>query len=416
MADKEFQIMIEGDNYNPRTNVTCVRDSEGETQDTKNKNFKLQIEENKKNITVNSESIKRLQNSVQTNEDNITEANRVNSAQQKTIDELLSKVAVLKPNNVAYLDDYGDLEDYSPTVKKLIADGINTIICTPNKEYHFKSTMTIQKRLYIVGNFAVFKWFGSGRMFEFVNAPWLIESSGMENLFVWGRGQNVGTDIFVYGEAPQVQMTFRNLTIYNFYCAFRFHTQCYGHLIEDCSVWGFTTAINCTGNAEQISVVHCWFDDGYRTTNSQNAVIRVEDATSFWIERCVIQNADIGVSFRGVRNGVIRDNHFENMINSSIWFYPASMYENRNCVVDCNYLVGGKSAIYFFASNQKNVHNTICNNYIAFLGNDATHAIRGSQLKACEYTAYFNNSIAPEYTDKPLLAEGVTSNKITVFQ
>lgn len=414
--DMNFQMIIGDDNYYPYTLAENVLGGDGETQLFKNNNFKKQIEANKKNIETNTTSIRELTNSVTTNADNITAANRVNTEQQKSIDELLKKVATIKPTNVAYLDEYGELEDYSPTIKTLLSKGIEVIICSPNKEYKFKSTMTVNKRLNIVGNWATFKWLGSGRMFEFVGAPWLIEGCSMENLFIWGRGQNVGNDIFVYGEAQHVQMTFRNLTIYNFYCAFRFHTQCYGHLIEDCSVWGFTTAINCTGNAEQISVIHCWFDDGYRTTNSQNAVIRVEDATSFWIERCVIQNADIGISFRGVRNGTIRANHFENMIHSSVWFYPASMYENRNCVVDCNYLVGGKSAIYFFASNQKNVHNTICNNYIAFLGNDATHGIRGSQLKACEYTAYFNNSIAPEYTDKPLLAEGVTSNKITAFQ
>ena len=104
------------------------------------------------------------------------------------------------------------------------------------------------------------------------------------------------------------------------------------------------------------------------------------------------------------------------MINSSIWINSNAQYENRNCVIDCNFLVGGKSAIYFYKGSQKNVHNTICNNYIGFLGTDCAGAIRGSQSNACEYTAYYNNSIAPEYTDKPLLTSGVESMKIQNFQ
>lgn len=413
--DINFQIMVGEDKYNPFTLQENVLDSDGISQSSKNSNFKQQIEKNRLNIVTNTKAIEELSKTVSTNTTSISEINKLNSEQQKTIDDLLSKVSSIKPTNVAYLDDYGDLEDYSPVINQLVTDGINVIICSP-KEYQFKSTMTISKRLNIIGNYATFKWLGSGRMFEFINAPWLIEGSSMENLFVWGRGQNVGNDIFVYGETPHVMMTFRNLTIYNFYCCFRFHTQCFGHRIEDCSMWGFTIAINATGNAEQISVIHCWFDDGYRTGSSQNPVIRVEDATSFWIERCVIQNADIGISFRGVRNGIIRGNHFENMIRQSIWFYPASMYENRNCVVDCNYLVGGNSAIHFIVGTQKNVHNTITNNYIAYLGDSAKAAITGSQTNACEYTLYYNNSLAPEHTSKPLMTEGVSTNKITSFQ
>lgn len=418
-SEKELKIMINGVNYNPRSKTTCIRDDEGETQETKNNNFKLDIANLKKSQETQDTEIANLKKSQQTQDTNISNLQDKDEEIQRTIEEMNNKLFILKVDKVYYLDEYKGT-DFSLAIKEALANGKEVIIASSGKEYNFNTTITVNKRLNIYGNHATFRWLGTGRMFQFINAPWLIEGCTMENFFVWGRGQDVGSDVFVYAESSgghgHVGMSFRNLIIYNFPICFRFHTQSYGHHIEDCSMWGFKTAINSTGNAEQISVIHCWLDDGLRGVNTQNPVIRVEDATSFWIERCVIQNADIGVSFRGVRNGTIRDCHFENMISHSIWFYPASQYENRNCVVDCNYLVGGKGAVYFLVGTQKNAHNTFTNNYIAFLGDGANYAFHGSQLQACEYSLYYNNSLAPEFTNRQLLAEGVTHNKITAFQ
>ena len=335
---------------------------------------------------------------------------------KQDIVDVNKKISAIAPPNIIYIDSYGELTDYSAKLQELINSGNNVEIRFSNKEYVFNSKVTISKKIRLIGSNSSFVWKGEGRFLEYVNAPWMIEGCVIKDITFTGRGQDVGQDVMIYSETPNVMMTIDNCQFYNCYCFLRFHTQSFGHTIKDCSFWGFTTAINCTGNAEQITIDHCWLDDGKRTENSQNSVIRVEDATSFWITRCVIQNADIGVVFKGVRNGTVRDCHFENMINSSIWFNSNAQYENRNCVVDCNYLVGGKSAIYFYAGSQKNVHNTICNNYIGFLGTNSSYAIQGSQSNACEYTAFYNNSIAPEYTDRPLLSNNVGTNKIQNFQ
>lgn len=339
-----------------------------------------------------------------------------NDIEIEEIEDINKRLSAIAPPNIVYMDSFGELSDYSAKLQELVNSGNNVEIRFSNKDYVFKSKVTISKKIRLIGSNSSFIWQGEGRFLEYLNAPWMIEGCVIKDITFTGRGKDVGQDIMIYSEAPNVMMTIDNCQFYNCYTFLRFHTQSYGHLIRDCSFWGFTTAINCTGNAEQITIDHCWLDDGKRTENSQNPVIRVEDATSFWITRCVIQNADIGVTFKGVRNGTIRDCHFENMINSSIWINSNSQYENRNCVIDCNFLVGGKTAIYFYKGSQKNVHNTICNNYIGFLGESATSAIKGSATNACEYTAYYNNSIAPEHTDTPLLASNVETNKMTNFQ
>lgn len=368
--------------------------------------LKDKIDKVDKQLEAANENITKLNEHVDTK---VTEIN-------KSIAETNKNISAIAPPNIIYMDSFGDLSDYSVKLQELVNSDNNVEIRFSNKEYIFKKKVNITKKVRLIGSNSSFIWKGTGRFLEYTNAPWMIEGCVIKDIIFKGRGQNVGQDIMVYSEAPNTMMTIENCQFYDCYCHLRFHTQSFGHLVKDCSFWGFTTAINSTGNAEQITLDHCWIDDGVRTDNSQNPCIRVEDATSFWINRCVIQNADIGVSFRGVRNGTIRDCHFENMTHSSVWFYPASQYENRNCVVDCNFLVGGACAIYFLKGKQKNVHNTICNNYIAFLGTSSTHAIKGDQAQACEYTAYYNNSIAPEYTDKPLLGSGVESNKITSFQ
>ena len=344
------------------------------------------------------------------------EINRLATLKNYDDGEIRELISTIAPPNIIYMDSYGELTDYSAKLQELVNNSNNVEIRFSNKEYVFKSKVTISKKVRLIGSNSSFVWKGEGRFLEYVNAPWMIEGCVIKDIIFTGRGQDVGQDMMIYSEVPNVMMTIENCQFYNCYCFLRFHTQSYGHLIKDCSFWGFTTAINCTGNAEQITLDHCWLDDGLRTEGSQNPVIRVEDATSFWITRCVIQNADIGVSFKGVRNGTIRDCHFENMINSSIWLNSNAQYENRNCVIDCNYLVGGKCAIYFYLGSQKNVHNTICNNYIGFLGTNSSYAIQGSQNNACEYTAFYNNSIAPEYTNRPLLSNNVGTNKIQNFQ
>ena len=335
---------------------------------------------------------------------------------KQDIVDVNKKISTIAPANIIYMDSFGELEDYSAKLQELVNSGNNVEIRFSNKEYVFNSKVTISKKIRLIGSNSSFVWKGAGRFLEYINAPWMIEGCVIKDITFTGRGQDVGQDIMIYSERPNVMMTIENCQFYNCYCFLRFHTQSYGHLIKDCSFWGFTTAINCTGNAEQITIDHCWLDDGKRIEGSQNAVIRVNDATSFWITRCVIQNADIGVTFKGVRNGTIRDCHFENMINASIWFNSDGQYENRNCVVDCNFLVGGKCAIYFYKGAHKNVHNTICNNYIHFLGDGCTSAIKGTGDAACEYTAYYNNSIDSAYTHVPFLVDNVSVNKIQNFQ
>ena len=364
-------------------------------------------------IQVNNETVDFIEEKVEEIVEEIAEIKVSNVIGD--INSSLEQISAIAPPNIIYMDSFGELEDYSPKLQELVNSN-NVEIRFSNKDYVFKSKVTISKKIRLIGSNSSFIWQGTGRFLEYVNAPWMIEGCVIKDIIFTGRGQDVGEDIIIYSEAPNVMMSIDNCQFYNCYCFLRFHTQSYGHLIKDCSFRGFTNAIHCSGNAEQITIDHCWLDDGNRTEGSQNTVIKVEDANSFWITRCVIQNADIGVSYKGVRNGTIRDCHFENMIYSSIWLNSNAQYENRNCVVDCNYLVGGKCAIYVYKGSQKNVYNTICNNYIAFLGDSSTSAIKGSQADACEYTLFYNNSIAPEYNSKPLLASNVETNKLQSFQ
>lgn len=363
---------------------------------------------NKKVSTINSDlsskgaEISTLKTNVNQNTSNIT--------------SITNKVDYIAPDNIVYFDLFGELIDCSKKLQEIVDSGNNIEIRFSNKEYVFKTKVKISRKVRLIGSNTSFTWKGNGRFLEFLDAPWLIEGCLIKDITFKGRGQNVGSDIMIYSETPNVMMTIERCQFYNCYCHLRFHTQSFGHRIVDCSFWGFTNAINCTGNAEQITIDHCWFDDGYRGDGTTNACIRVEDATSFWIVRCVLQNADIGVSFRGVRNGTIRDCHFENMIDASIWFVPVSQYENRNCVIDCNFIVGGKRGIYFYKSSQKNVHNTISNNYFAYLGDSATHHIIGNASSACEYAIFYGNSVASAYTGKPLLNSNVETNKVTSFQ
>ena len=332
------------------------------------------------------------------------------------IEDINKKLSAIAPTNIIYMDSYGELEDYSPILQELVNSGNNVEIRFSNKDYVFNSKVTISKKIRLIGSNTSFIWKGVGRFLEYVNAPWMIEGCVIKDIIFTGRGKDVGQDIMIYSEAPNTMMTIDNCQFYNCYCFLRFHTQSFGHTIKDCSFWGFTTAIDCSGNAEQITIDHCWLDDGVRTNESRNPAIRVKDASSFWIVRTVIQNADVGVVFMGVKNGTIRDCHFENMINSSIWFNPDSMYDNVNCVVDCNLLCGGKRCIYFIKSAHSNVHITISNNYFAFLGDGATEMIQGNVEGACQYSAFYNNSIAPGFTDRKLMSSTAITNKMMNFQ
>lgn len=374
------------------------------------------INEINNNVNGVKESVNEINGNINAINGSITKINQDLNNNRTEINKVKNTVDYIAPSNICYFDSYGEFEDCSRKLQELVNDDNVVEIRFSNKDYIFKSKVNIKRKIRLVGANTRFIWKGQGRFLEYLNAPFLIEGCLIRDIIFRGRGKNVGNDIMIYSETPNVCMTIEGCIFYDCNCMIKFHTQSFGHRIVDCSFWGFTNAIVATGNAEQITIDHCWIDDGYRTDNSTNAAIKVEDATSFWIVRTVIQNADIGVSFRGVRNGTIRDCHFENMIDSSIWFAPYSQYENRNCVIDCNWLVGGKRGIYFAKATQKNVHNTISNNHFAYLGDSAAYHINGSASGSCEYSIFMGNSVASEYTSKPLLSPNVETYKITTFQ
>lgn len=309
-----------------------------------------------------------------------------------------------------FLSEYPNHNDYST----LINDFCNTyedvlIVCENRKEYRFNTPLNFKGRVLIEGNDSLWRYMGTSQTFiKFNQAPWQTEGSVIKDIKFWCNEKSVGAyqeKYCFFIEGYQISLKFHNLCVYNFgYPWFMkdtdvnstsnaYHT--FGHSITECNVWGFICAINSRGNAEQVLVEHCWFDDGKRTSGSQNAAIRVEDATSFWIRNCIIQNADIGVLFRGVVNGEISGCHFENMISASIWMYPASAYDNRNNLIINNFIVGHKSGIYFYVPSSaytKNIHTTIIGNYFAFLGEGATECIKKANATSESHTLMINNS------------------------
>lgn len=341
-------------------------------------------------------------------------AEKVLSAEQgKVINNGLNGLKTRFDNmigNALYLSDYPNHSDYSALVNAYLNDmSDKVIVCEPNKEYRFNSPLIVKGKIKIVGNDSTWRYMGTGsNFFTFIEAPWTVEGSTIQDLVIWCNEKSVGAYQNKYCfnvQGYHMSIKFHNLKIYNFgypwhikdsdndSTGYPHHT--FGHTISECNVWGFIIAVNCRGNAEQVLISHCWFDDGLRTGSSQNSVIRAEDVTSFWIKNCIIQNADIGVLFKGVRNGEISNCHFENMIDASIWMYPSSAYDNRNNLILNNFLVGGKRCIYFYTSSTqdlKNIHTHIVGNYFAYLGDSATYVIAKNLEKSESHTMMLNNS------------------------
>lgn len=325
--------------------------------------------------------------------------NLSNSAINSQLQLLDKKINATKGKTIYMADFPKNTTDYG----KILSDAINTaddyvVVCESNKEYIFTTTVTVRGRLKIVGNDSLWRFKGVGTLINFIRSPFMIEGSAIEDLIVW-CGEKTDSSYqektFVNIEGGHVMIKFRNIKIYNFGYPFKMkdsdgiHT--FGHSIISCSAWGFIIAVNSEGNAEQVLIDHCWFDDGKRTVGSQNACIRVTDATSFWIRNTVIQNCDIGILLKGVRNGEIIGNHFENMIDSSVYFNPSSAYDNRNTTISGNWLVGHKGCIRFHKTELKNIHTTIMGNCFGFVGADVTACITGTSGSEAN-TLMINNS------------------------
>ena len=278
----------------------------------------------------------------------------------------------------------------------------------------------------MIGNGCSWRYLGgSGTIFiQYKQAPWMTEGLTFEGVSLWcGSGnvpyQNI-TAVEIQGN--HINIKFTDCRFHNFgYSVVMKRTDdtfTFGHSIINCSFWGFITAIKSDGNAEQVLIQHCWLDDGKRTEGSQNPAIRITDVTSFWINNNVIQNVDVGIAVRGGRNVSIRENHFENMIDCSVWFNPVSAYENKLCVVDNNFLVGGKCCVKFSKSNGKRtIHCTFSTNFAHFLGTSATYMFYADESGACDYGVFFNNYLTSELREegKTLMNSSVT-NCLTGFQ
>lgn len=337
------------------------------------------------------------------------------------------KIANIK-GNVVYMKDFPkNTADYS-TVLNPLTNTTKTVIliCDAETEYIFKTPLIIKGRLRVIGNGCSWRYLGGNgsKFIQYTKAPWLTEGLTFEGVSLWCGSGNVPYQNItaVEMQGNHINVKFTDCRFYNFgYCVIMARTDdtfTFGHSFIDCSFWGFINAIKSDGNAEQVLIQHCWFDDGQRGDGTTNAAIRITDVSSFWINNNIIQNCDIGISVRGGYNVSIRENHFENMIDSSIWFYPASAYENRTCVVDNNFLVGGKCCVKFLtASGRKSVHCTFSNNFAHFLGTSATHMFFASNTGACDYGVFFNNSLRPEIQaeGKQIMNSNVT-NCLTGFQ
>lgn len=333
-----------------------------------------------------------------------TMTNNINSGMveiRKVVNDEFKKMK----GTIVYMADIPPTDDYGVPLNKLIGKTQDyVIVCENNKEYNFRTPVKVLGRLILQGNDSLWRFHGSGYLFTFVESPWNIEGSRIEDIICWSGVKSEGPysarglfDI----QGNHINIKFRNIKSYNFGVGWRMkdtsiggvqrHT--FGHSITECSVWGFINGIFAAGNAEQVLVQHCWFDDGKRTQGSQNPCIRVTDATSFWIRDNVIQNCDIGIAVRGVKNCEIQGNHFENMIDSSIYFNPAEAYENRNCNIIGNWLVGHKGCIRFLnagSNGLKSIHTTIISNVFAFLGSVNYYISVGTNSES--NTQMINNS------------------------
>ena len=374
-------------------------------------------------------SIENLDTKVDNNNNTINErVTDLNTKVDNNNTDINNKVANLK-GNVVYMKDFpSDTNDYS-TVLNTITNTTKTVIlvCDAETEYIFRTPLLIQGRIRVIGHGCSWRYLGvSGTKFiQYTKAPWLTEGLTFEGVTLWcgeGNTNKYQSVTAVEIQGNHVNLKFNDCRFYNFGYDIVMNrtddTYTFGHSITNCSFWGFINAIKSDGNAEQVLVQHCWFDDGLRGDETTNAAIRITDVSSFWINNNIIQNCDIGVSIRGGYNVSIRENHFENMIDSSIWFYPASAYENRTCVVDNNFLVGGKACVKFLKANGKaSVHCTFSNNFAHFLGDSATHMFYATGSGACDYGLFFNNSLRPEIQaeGKNIMNSNIT-NCLTSFQ
>lgn len=310
--------------------------------------------------------------------------------------------------NVVYMKDFPKTTtDYSKVLNPLTNTTKTTIlVCDSETDYIFRTPLLIKGRLQVIGNGCTWKYIGStgSKFINYVEAPWQTEGLTVEGVTFWCNEGNVAYQSVtgVNIEGNHINLKFRDCKWYNFgYTVVMNRTNnafTFGHSFMDCSFWGFINAIKSDGNAEQVLIKHCWFDDGLRTDGSTNACIRLTDVSSFWVQDCIIQNCDIGISVRGGYNVSIRDNHFENMIDSSVYFYPASAYENRNCIVDSNFMVGGKCCVRFVGGTggKKTIHCTFFNNFAHFIGDSGTHMFYSNSSGACDYSMFYNNTLRPE--------------------
>lgn len=334
-----------------------------------------------------------------------------------TLNGVITDLEALKGTIIYMCDFPKDTRDYSVVLNPITSKTVDcTIVCENNKEYPFRTPLKLGGRTLIQGNDSLWRYYGnSGSTFiTFVESPWMIEGSVIENLIIWCKEKSVGAYQHMYGiriQGNHINIKFRNIKMYNFgYMVTGAPTSLdgvlrhtFGHSFIGCSFWGFIVAMNFTGNCEQVLIQHCWLDDGKRTTGSSNACIIVADATSFWIRDNIIQNCDIGIILRGVKNGEVTGNHFENMINTSIYMRANSVYENRNVNITGNWLVGHNSGIEIANSGTgvKTVHTSIIGNCFGYLGVGAC-GVLSTAGNTESNTMLLNNSLEFGYTDRPM--------------
>lgn len=349
-------------------------------------------------------------------------ANKTDIASNLTkINKNANDISKMK-GTIIYMADFpADTPDYSLVLNPLTSKFQDiTIVCEANKEYTFKTGLRIGGRAHIQGNDSLWRYQGNlGSTFiTFIESPWMIEGSTIENLLLWCRNKSDGPYQNINGiviEGNHINIKFRNIKYYNFGYPVKAKDTAYsgtsvktfGHSFISCSFWGFVTAMTFSGNCEQVLVQHCWLDDGQRTSGSKNPCILVSDATSFWIRDNVIQNCDIGISFRGVRNGEIQGNHFENMLDASIYL-QGYVYETRNTNIIGNWLVGHSAGIRIISGTNKTVHTTIIGNCFGSLGTGAPGVYSTADNES--NTLLINNSKQIGFADRPM-TQGITTIK-----
>ena len=116
------------------------------------------------------------------------EINRLATLKNYDDGEIRELISTIAPPNIIYMDSYGELTDYSAKLQELVNSGNNVEIRFSNKEYVFKSKVTISKKIRLIGSNSSFVWKGEGRFLEYVNAPWMIEGCVIKDIIFTGRG------------------------------------------------------------------------------------------------------------------------------------------------------------------------------------------------------------------------------------